>query len=205
MDMSLCGGCVVCLSCYSTLIKILVLFPLVYINSLGVSEHICHRFWRLMISKGEKIPLFIMVSLMCAADKGEISRWCKTSLVISRQHYQICIFFLTAAESLLKFCNVSLDLVDFWSSGFFFFALICFCLYFVWWQECDHSDVNKPKIYQPNRINQPIPRGSTEEKGKNITSLWSNVLWLLNQISASLLLLVLVSCSLGSVLWCWQC
>lgn len=100
MDMSLCGGCVVCLSCYSTLIKILVLFSLVYINSLGVSEHICHRFWRLMILKREKIPLFIMVSLMwfpCAADKGEISRWCKTSLVISRQHYQVYMFFLTAA------------------------------------------------------------------------------------------------------------
>lgn len=125
--MSLCGGCVVCLSCYSTLIKILVLFSLVYINSLGVSEHICHRFWRLMILKREKIPLFIMVSLMwfpCAADKGEISRWCKTSLVISRQHYQVYMFFLTAAQSLLKFCNLSLDLVE-------FFLIICFFRYFL--------------------------------------------------------------------------
>lgn len=162
MDMSLCGGCVVCLSCYSTLIKILVLFSLVYINSLGVSEHICHRFWRLMISKGEKIPLFIMVSLMwfpCAADKGEISRWCKSSLVISRQHYQVYMFFLTAAKSLLKFCNLPLYLVD-------FFLIIWFFLYFVRWQEYAHSGINKPQIYQPNRTNQPIPRGSAEEKGK---------------------------------------
>lgn len=98
--MSLCRGCVVCLSCYSTLIKILVLFSLVYINSLSVSEHICHRFWRLTISKREKIPLFIIVSLMwfpCATHKGEISRWCKTSVVINRWHYQFYIFFLTAA------------------------------------------------------------------------------------------------------------
>lgn len=31
-----------------------------------------------------------------AADKGEISRWCKTSVVINRQHYQFYIAFLAA-------------------------------------------------------------------------------------------------------------
>jgi len=124
--MPLCGGSVVCLSCYSTLIKILGLFSLVYINSLSVSEQICHRFWRLVIFKREKIPLFIMVSLMwfpCAADKGEISRWYKTSVVINRQHYQFYIFFSYCSLShLLNF--VTFVLIQ-WT-----FLIICLFLSF---------------------------------------------------------------------------
>lgn len=34
-----------------------------------------------------------------AADKGEISRWCKTSVVINRQCYQFYIAFLVAVFS----------------------------------------------------------------------------------------------------------
>lgn len=140
MDISLWGGCVVCFSCCFTLIKILVLFSLVYINSLSVSEHICHRFWRLMISKREKIPLFIMVSLMwfpCAADKEEINRWCKTSVVINQQLSQFYIIFSYCS---LQFCNLSLDLVDIFDN----LSLPVFCLLTGIWLFSYEQTPNQP-------------------------------------------------------------